>query len=128
MFQFMESKRTASKMKQSVAHHNVWRPCCRKPKAWHQLCKHHSRKRWPRKHVWSRWYFCRKREWFDHLHTSLHTSRPKHATDDDGYETASYLKDGSYSTLRQNKNTSTKPNLEYRYILNNMPFSKHQSS
>lgn len=72
--------------------------------------------------------FVEKREWFDHLHTSLHTSRPKHATDDDGYETASYLKDGSYSTLRQNKNTSTKPNLEYRYILNNMPFSKHQSS
>lgn len=61
----------------------------------------------------------------------LHTSRQKHVTmqaDDDNYETASYLKDGCYSTLSQNKNTSTESDLEYRYSVNNMPYSKHQSS
>lgn len=66
--------------------------------------------------------YVEKEEEYDHLHTS----RQKHATmqaDYDIYGTASYLKEGSYSSLRQNKNTE--PDLEYGYSVNNMPYSKH---
>lgn len=57
----------------------------------------------------------------------LNKSRQKHVTtqvDDDRYGTASYLEEGSYSTLSQNKNTES--DLEYGYNVNNMPYLKHQ--
>lgn len=64
-----------------------------------------------------------KEEECDHLNTS----RQKHVTtqvDDDRYGTTSYLEEGSYSTLSQNKNTES--DLEYGYNVNNMPYLKHQ--
>lgn len=67
--------------------------------------------------------YVEKDEEYDHLNKS----RQKHVTtqvDDDRYGTASYLEEGSYSTLSQNKNTES--DLEYGYNVNNMPYLKHQ--
>lgn len=67
--------------------------------------------------------YVEKEEKYDHLNKS----RQKHVTtqvDDDRYGTASYLEEGSYSTLSQNKNTES--DLEYGYNVNNMPYVKHQ--
>lgn len=56
---------------------------------------------------------------YDHLNTSRQTYVTTQV-DDDRYGTASYLEEGSYSTLSQNKNTES--DLEYEYSVNNMPY------